>query len=171
MPIAEGNAAQRIVHDGNHRYLWLKDVEGVTPVVSVSAVTVAETDTCDDLSKYTPKDGVQGTPTFNRVPNTDITSTFDGEKMGTWSFSPTFQMYIQNPDNLAFSLFSQGDTWLFLDFYTSSADPVGGDPYYAMRFEVGTPVPLPYTTNENQRFQLEVAVQIEPIYTGIVAAA
>jgi len=171
MPIAEGKAAKRIVHDGNHRYLWLKEVDGETAVSSVEAVTVTELGTFDDLSKYTPKDGVQGTPTFNRVSTADITSTFDSEKMGTWSFSPTFQLFIQHPDNLAFSLFTQGDIWLFLDFYTSAAAPVSGDPYYAMRFEVSTPVPLPFVTNENQRFQMEAAVQVEPVYTGIVAAA
>lgn len=174
MPIAAGSPQQRITHDGRHRYYWGANVAGELPVADIEAITVTELATLEGLSKYFPKDGVTGTPSFNRVPNTDITSTFDGEGMGTWSFQPEFQLYMQHPDNLAFDYFNTPANLngLFVDFpfIDLGADPTTGDAYYAYRLELSIPVPLPFATNERQRFSMSAAAQDEPVYTGTLAA-
>lgn len=173
-PIAQGTPSQRVTHDGRHRYFWFADDDGELAVTSVLAITVAELATAEPLSRYAPKDGVQGTPSFNRVPNTDITSTFDAEGMGTWSFQPEIQLYIQHPDNLAFDYFANpaNRVGLFVDFplIALGGNPAAGDGYYAYRLELQTPVPLPYATNERQRFQLSAAAIDEPVYAGTLAA-
>jgi hypothetical protein len=172
MPIAPGNPGQRLAHDGRHRYYWLPDVEGDVAVSDVAAITVSELGDANDLSRYVPKDGLQGTPSFNRIPSTDVTEVFDAEQMGTWSFSPTLQLYMQQPDNNAFELFAFGDKGLFIDFpfVAQGADPEAGDVYYAYRLETSAPVPLPFTTNEKQRFQLEASVLSAPVYDGTLVA-
>lgn len=173
MPIAAGNPGQRLSHDGRHRYFWIPDTDGELTPVDIAAITVTELAAGEDLSRYVPKDGFQGTPSFNRVPSTDVTEVFDAEQMGTWSFQPQLQMYMQQPDNNAFELFSFGDKGLWLDFpfIAVGAAPAEGDAYYAFHIETSAPVPLPFTTNAKQRFQLDVSVLQAPIYDGTLAAA
>lgn len=174
--IPVGNPAQRPSHDGRHRYFWFPNDDGDLAVANLVAVTLPElTDDSAHLSRYFPKDGVQGTPSFNRVENTDVTSTFDSEGFGTWSFQPEFQLYKQSPDDNAFVFFSDpaNRSGLFLDFPTVEVGqelPSAGDEYYAYRLDLSPPVPVPNTTNAKQRFQLSAAVEEEPVYTGVLVA-
>ena len=172
-PIAPGNPARRVKPDGRRRFHFIDESDD-TVVTNLAAVTTAMLAESHDLSRYTPKDGWSGTPTFNKVANTDVTEVFDAEDQGTWSFSPTWQLYIQVQDeNHSFELFSPaGLVGVLLEFWGLDLNtaPTEGDAYYAYRMRTSIPVPVPATTNENQRFSLDPAVLQAPEFSGTLVA-
>lgn len=173
MPIAPGSPGKRVAPDGRTRFYFLENVDGELPVDNVPAITISELADFNDLSTYTPKGGWSGSPSFAKVSGGDVTTRFTGKSQGTWEFDPTWQLYLQNPDNEAFELFApHGKTGLLLHFWglTIGTAPAAGAAYYAFHVETTTPVPIPATENENEKFSLDPAILEEPVYDGTLVA-
>jgi hypothetical protein len=167
---AVGNPGQRIAFEGKVRhYFYLGEIG------NKAAPTVGElTDpTTLDASRYVPKDGMSGDPTFQRIPSTDITEVFDAEQMGSWGEQIEFQMYVQDPDDDAFDFFdtNQYATMTHVMLFNADGDsPSDGDRCRVRTIETSVPVPLPHAPNTKQRFRLACASLSAPEFNATVVA-
>lgn len=172
---AAGTSAQRLAHEGRHRYLVVPYTTDPATIADPDAPTVAELTDAEvfDISRYCPKDWLSGDPTENYVPNDDVTELYDAQDVGSWAEQLTAEMYLQSPDNNAFDYFAYGATFWLVDLYDNAngADPVEGDLATVRLVRVHDPKPLPYTRNAKQRFRMGLAVLEAPSYKATVTTA
>ena len=142
-----------IVYDEN-MHVYLLD----TALTDVSDVTLADVSGGVDVTAQVTKDGVSFSPTNNRVPDGDLSTRFNAEKMGTYSYqlALTFKRKTGPSEDVAW------DTLTHLWTGTVVIVPFGAaatlEDCYVFNCEAGIAELAQSAENEHQKFTVPFAV-------------
>ena len=159
----------KVVFDGRYK------VHLVTTIADKDAPTVTEIEAGDDITTRCPKDFLNWGKTQCRVNAGDISSLFAAENMGTWTLPGSMQVFLDTTeaDEVAWELIDLlVQTHLVIAPYGwsgTTGDPESGDKAYVVEVEFGMPTPTNPAENENQRAEVDFAVQSEPSFNATVA--
>ena len=158
----------RLVFEENYKILW-----SATPPADPASITQAEVTAAVDVTSFITKDGFAPGITNNRVAVGDLSTSFDGELMGSHGAQLAVTYYMDDATNTAFETFgTRGTTGAFIVAWTG--DTTAAAPCFVYPYvEAGSPS-LPTTAaNERQTATTEFAVGgdgTEPDYSAVFAA-
>lgn len=93
---------------GEYAYDTLIKVSWVLTIANTSAPTAAELNAGTDLSTFVAKDGINVTPSNNKVSTATITSLDDTETVGSRSWAASLHCFRRNTTDTAWNLWVYG---------------------------------------------------------------
>ncbi len=134
----------------------------------ISAPTQAEITAGTDLSTFVTKDGVQIGTSNQRVSVGDISTTFDGEIMGSWGANLAVSFFKDDTTDTAWTTLPRGTAgFLLIALFGSTA---ATEPAYVFPIECGQRELPTSAANERQSFTVPMAVTGAPDLDSVIAA-
>ena len=155
----------RYAHEGNTRVSW------VVTIANKAAPTVAELNAGTIITAFITKDGVNPGLSPNMIDSATIEDVFDAQGVGSYGASFNLTMFRDNTADTAWNLFVYGTTGFVvvrrgIASATAWTATQKVEVYPAQMHE---PLPQQSATNEQVKFQAQLAVTGAPSLKATVA--